>query len=121
MSWERCLNTVIAVAQPVFTGDDPRCAVIGSVATALQGCRVSPRDIDLLALEPGVPTRFAELMSAPAPEQCPHSPDHADGVSSKETPLWIGPDDYGVTWHLGRWWHRSPPGGTHDGWCPDPQ
>ena len=103
MSWELCLNTVLAVAQPVFAGDEPRCAVIGSVAAALQGCRVTPRDIDLLAFEPGVTSRFAELMSTCAPEQCPHSPDHAEWLSSAETPLSIGPDAYGFTWHFGRW------------------
>ena len=103
MSWELCLNTVLASAQPVFTGDELRCAVIGSVATALQGCRVTPRDIDLLAIEPGVAFRFADLMSAHAPEQCPHTSDHADWLSSAETPLSIGPDDYGFAWHFGRW------------------
>ena len=103
MSWELCLNTVLAVAQPILTGDELRCAVIGSAATAVQGCRVTPRDIDLLAIEPGVPIHFAKLMSAHTPEQCPHAPDHADWLSSAETPLWIGPDDYGFTWRFGRW------------------
>jgi hypothetical protein len=103
MSWELCLNTVFAVAQPILMGDEPACAVIGSVATALQGCQVTPRDIDLLSIEPDVAFRFAELMSAHAPEECPHSPDHAEWISSAETPLSIGPDDYGFTWHFGRW------------------
>lgn len=103
MSWKLALNTVLDLAQPLFDGNTPQCAVIGSVATALQGCRVTPGDLDLLAIEPEVTFRFAELMSAHAPELCQHPTDHAEWLSSGETPLFIGLDDYGFTWHFGRW------------------
>jgi len=91
------------VAPPLFGGEERRCAVIGSVASALQGCQVQPRDLDLLAVRPEEVTRFAELMWAYTPKDVEHSPGHADWLSSQETPLSIGPDDYGFVWHFGRW------------------
>lgn len=103
MSWERALNTVLRVAPPLFGGDERRCAVIGSVASALQGCQLSPRDLDLLAIRPDEVTRFAELMWAYTPKSVEHPTDHADWLSSQEKPLSIGPDDYGFVWHFGRW------------------
>lgn len=103
MSWERALNTVLRVAPPLLGGEEDRCAVIGSVASALQGCQVSPRDLDLLAIRPAEVTRFAELMWAYTPKHVDHPTDHADWLSSQETPLSIGPDDCGFVWHFGRW------------------
>ena len=103
MSWERALDTVLRVAPPLFGGEEHRCAVIGSVASALQGCQVSPRDLDLLAIRPEEVTRFAELMWAYTPKHVEHPADHADWLSSQETPLSTGPDDHGFVWHFGRW------------------
>ena len=103
MSWELALKTVLRVAEPLFAGDEPPCAVIGSVASALQGCQLAPRDLDLLAARPEEVVRFAELMWAYAPAQVEHPTGHADWLSSEEQPLSIGPDDYGFVWHFGRW------------------
>ena len=103
MAWERALDTVLRVAPPLFDGGERRCAVIGSAASALQGCRVSPRDLDLLAIRPEELARFAELMWAYTPKYCDHPTDHADWLSSHDKPLSIGPDDYGFEWHFGRW------------------
>ena len=103
MTWKMALEMVLSHAHSLFTGDEPRCAVIGSAASALQGCEVSPRDIDLLAIQPGVVYRFAELMTAHTPPRCEHPPGHADWLSSVELPVSAGPDDYGFVWHFGRW------------------
>lgn len=103
MSWELALKTVLRVAEPLFSGDEPPCAVIGSVASVLQGCQLAPRDLDLLAIRPEEVIRFAELMWAYAPKHAAHPTDHADWLSSEEQPLSIGPDDYGFVWHFGRW------------------
>lgn len=101
--WQRALEAVLGLAQPLFAGDELPCAVIGSVASALQGCQVSPRDIDLLAVEPEAVYRFAELMSAHAPACCEHPPGHPEWLSSAEAPLSTGPDTWGFVWHFGRW------------------
>jgi hypothetical protein len=103
MSWELALKTVLRVAEPLFSGDEPPCAVIGSVASTLQGCQLTPRDLDLLAVRPEEVVRFAELMWAYAPNHVEPPTDHADWLSSEEQPLSIGPDDYGFIWHFGRW------------------
>jgi len=108
-SWQWVLEAVVGAAQPLFAcprdqvGPSPQCAIIGSVASALQGCRVSPRDIDLLTIEPEAAYRFAELMSAYAPAHCEHPTDHGEWLSTAETPLSIGPDEWGFFWHFGRW------------------
>lgn len=103
MSWQAVLEIVVGVAQPLLTRDEPQCAVIGSVASALQGCQVCPRDLDLLAIEPENVSHFAELMSAYTPARCEHATDHDQWRSSKEIPLSTGPDDWGFFWHFGRW------------------
>ncbi len=103
MSWQSVLEAVVGAAQPLFASDEPQCAIIGSVASALQGCRVSPRDLDILAVEPETTRRFAALMSAYTPAHCEHPTDHAQWLSSTETPLSTGPDEWGFFWHFGRW------------------
>jgi hypothetical protein len=103
MPWQSALGTILGLTRPLFTCDEPQCAVIGSVASALQGCRVSPRDIDVLATSPEAAYRFAEKMSAYTPPQCGHAPGHEKWLSSEEMPVSVGPDDYGFVWHFGRW------------------
>ena len=103
MSWKLALNAVLDVARPLFERDEPVCAILGSVATALQGCRTSPRDIDLLAIEPEYVSRFAQLMSSYTPKQCEHPVGHDQWLSSEGLPVSAGPDDYGFFWQFGRW------------------
>lgn len=103
MSWQIALKKLVGSAPSSFSGDEPPWAVIGSVASALQGCFISPRDIDLLAREPDEVYRFAELMSIHTPPRCDYPPGHEKWLSSEETPLSVGPDDYGFVWHFARW------------------
>jgi hypothetical protein len=103
MPWKLALDTILGLTLPLFACDEPQCAVIGSVASALQGCQVSPRDIDLLAVKAEVVYRFAEQMSAYTPPQCEHAPGHEKWLSSEEMLVSVGPDDYGFVWHFGRW------------------
>ena len=103
MSWKLALNTVLNLARTLFDSNTPQCAVIGSVATALQGCHIAPRDLDLLATEPSHVYRFAELMSAHTPAHCEHPVSHDQWLSSEQMLISAGPDDYGFFWHFGRW------------------
>ena len=103
MSWELALNTILGLARSRFESDSPECAVIGSVAKALQGCQVVPRDIDLLAIEPRDVYRFALWMAAHTPAQCEHPVGHDLWLSSVEMPVSAVPDDYGFFWHFSRW------------------
>jgi hypothetical protein len=103
MAWQLALEKVLEVAQPAFTCDQARWAIVGSVASALQGGEVLPRDLDLLAVTPEEVYHFAERMASYTPQHCEHPPGHAKWRSSEEMPLDVGPDDYGFLWHFGRW------------------
>ncbi len=103
MPWKPALITVLDMARPLFERDEPVCAILGSAASALQGCQVLPRDIDLLAIEPRHVYHFAELLQAYTPPQCEHPAGHDRWLSSEEMPVSAGPDDYGFFWHFGRW------------------
>lgn len=103
MSWQLVLDAILGITRPLFACGESQCAVIGSVASALQGCQVSPRDIDILAIKAEVVYRFAERMSVYTPAQCEHPPGHDKWLSSEEMLLSVGPDDYGFVWHFGRW------------------
>jgi hypothetical protein len=102
-SWESVLEEVVAVASPSLECAETRWAVLGSVATALQGCSVTPRDIDILAVEPAGVFRFVELMAAYTPARCENLKSHDDWHSSQAEPVSEGPDDYGFYWYFTRW------------------
>ena len=87
MSCQQALEAILATAQPLFASDPPRCTIIGSVASALQGCAVCPRDVDILAADSGVVVEAAEWMSAHTPEVTIHPPGHAGWLSSAELPV----------------------------------
>ncbi len=103
MSWQLALNAILDLTQPLFAGDEPQCVIIGSVASALQGCQVSPGDIDVLAVKAEVVYRFAAQMSAYTLPQCAYAPGDEKWLSSEEMLVSAGPDDYGFVWHFGRW------------------
>lgn len=103
MTWKTALELVLGLSHSLFAGDRPRCAVVGSAAAALQGCPVSPRDIDILAIQPEEVYVFSELMTDHTPPRCEHPPGHADWLSSAKLPVSSGPDEYGFVWHFGRW------------------
>ncbi len=101
-AWRAVLESLIPHLGP--PGADPeRWAVIGSAATAVQGCAVTPRDIDLLAAHPEGVRRFVGLMEPYTPGRWAHPPDHPDWRSSRDRPVSTGPDEYGFFWHFARW------------------
>jgi len=102
-AWREVLGRLIPRIGLSVAGPEAQWAIIGSAATALQGCAVTPRDIDLLAAHPGAVHRFVGLMEPYTPERCEHSSDHADWHSSKDRPMSVGPDEYGLFWHFARW------------------
>ncbi|MBN1483678.1 MAG: hypothetical protein JXA37_03065 [Chloroflexia bacterium] len=103
MDWRSALETVLQVVSEPLARERARWAVVGSVASALQGCPVQPGDIDFLALEPAGVYRFAELMAAYTPARWDEPVDAPGWRSSAEKPLSVGPDDYGFFWHFARW------------------
>ncbi|HEY69550.1 MAG TPA: hypothetical protein G4O08_03090, partial [Anaerolineae bacterium] len=65
--------------------------------------RVSPRDIDILAINPAAVFRFAELMAEYTPERCKDPKDHSEWYSSEQERVSEGPDDAGRVWTFARW------------------
>lgn len=121
MAWKTALQCVLDASYAGLERAQLRWALIGSVASALQGCPVAPRDMDLLACTPEVVERFAGLMSpyaAASPADAERR--QVDWLSSPEEPVAVHRDDYGYLWHFGRWFvadfqvemaHIAPPDG----------
>jgi len=121
MAWETALQYVLDTTYAELERANLRWALIGSVASALQGCPVTPWDIDLLACTPDVVERFASLMSphaATSPADAERR--QVDWLSYLEEPVSVHRDDYGYLWHFGRWFvadfqvemaHIAPPEG----------
>src|SRR6185295_1503511 len=103
MSWQTALEIVLQTVHPPLQREQLRWAVIGSAASALQGCRFEPGDIDLLAEEPNTIVRLAEWMSPFAPPASPSPPGGEDWLSSQAMPVSVGPDPSGSVWHFARW------------------
>jgi hypothetical protein len=104
MPWEAALQVMLESCAEALENEGVSWAIVGSVASALQGCRVTPGDIDFLVKKPEDIVRFTRLMAAYVPERCDYSPEDADNWhSSRKLPVHSGPDDYGFTWHFARW------------------
>lgn len=103
MTWRSALEKVVALAAPALEQEETRWALIGSVALALQGCQIVPRDIDILALTPAGVYRFAEAMAPYTPPNCEYPLGHGRWRSSEALPVSTGPDEVGFYWHFGRW------------------
>jgi len=102
-SWQSVLEEVLALAAPALQSAETRWAVVGSVATALQGCQIAPNDIDILTLKPEGVQHFAKLMAAYTPQNAPPPENHTEWHSSLAEPVSAGPDDYGYYWYFARW------------------
>ena len=103
MSWQTALEIVLQTIHAPLQAERLRWAIIGSAASAVQGCRFEPGDIDLLAFEPKTVLRLAELMGPYAPAHSPSPPGAEDWLSSQDLPVSIGPDPGGSVWHFTRW------------------
>lgn len=68
-AWSDVLANLISQIGPSATGPETRWAVIGSAATAVQGCAVTPRGTDLLAVHWERVRRFVALMEPYNPRE----------------------------------------------------
>jgi hypothetical protein len=104
MLWQEILARMLAHLAASLDKEWAPWALIGSAATAVQGCAVQPNDLDFLAQAPGGVQRFAALLSAETPPICPVGADDEEWFSSQELPVRSGPDPYGFQWTFGRWY-----------------
>lgn len=99
MSWKSALKKVLKNTHNRLEKERVDWAVAGSVATALQGCEVSPRDIDIMSRDPDGVYLFAELLSAFAAKKCEvKSPELGPWRSTRKVPVFVG-SFWGLDWH----------------------
>jgi hypothetical protein len=122
MDWQQTLQSVLAHITAPLEREQVRWTLIGSAATALQGCAIQPNDLDFLTQTPAGTYRFAELLAAEMPATCPDPEGELGWYSSQAEPLRIGPDAYSYTWTFARWYldgckveaaHIMPPAHVH--------
>ena len=100
MAWQETLRTILEYIYDPLEKEGLGWAVVGSTATVLQGCRLTPHGLNLLAQEPAGVYRFAELLS---PFAAPDSPDVRQGMgdvclSTPSIPVQIW-REWGSLWH----------------------
>jgi len=103
MAWQDTLRTVLEYVYDPLEKEGVGWAVVGSTATALQGCRLTPHGLNLLAQEPAGVYRFAELLR---PFAAPDSPEVRQGMgdvclSTPSVPVQIW-REWGSLWHGAR-------------------
>lgn len=104
MSWQSALEQVLQTTYDSLEHSNVKWAVVGSTATALQGCQISPHDIDLLTATPEEVYRFAEFMSPFTPPKCKTSYGMSrEFYSSEQLLVWAGPF-LGCRWRYARWY-----------------
>ncbi|MCI4352546.1 MAG: hypothetical protein L3K14_04080 [Thermoplasmata archaeon] len=78
-------------------------SLAGSAATAIQGCEIVPRDLDILLKKADGVDALANLMHEYAPHTCDAMMGSESWVSSQDTPFADERDPEGFLWHWGRW------------------
>lgn len=95
---------ILRLAERRLREANVRWALVGSSATALQGCAVNPRDLDLLFGGPEGVDTLARLMTRFTPEACAAEPGTDAWVSTKAAPTTDQTDPSDFYWHWGRWY-----------------
>ncbi len=103
MSWESALTKMLETSYGPAQNEGLEWAVVGSAATALQGCRISPHDIDIMTRAPEHVFRFAAFMQPFAAGECAvESPEKGWWCSTQKKPVYVG-SYWGLDWHFARW------------------
>jgi len=85
------------------TGFTDALVICGSVSTYLQGCQITPNDIDVLALDMNTVKKVAEILSVFAVEETPSQEVDA-WLSTQTNSLFIDiSEDESEQWVMGRW------------------
>lgn len=120
MVWQDTLRIVLEHAYDSLEKKHTAWTVVGSTATALQGCQVQPHDLDLL-------TRYSQSVFDFAERLAPFAATESTGsffLSTPDVPVFVGPMG-NTEWHFGRWMiggifvevaHIAPP----EGWTNSP-
>jgi hypothetical protein len=103
MSWQSALTKTLETTYGRAQSEGLEWSVVGSAATALQGCRISPHDIDIMTRVPEHVFRFAAFMQPFAAAECAaESPGTGWWFSTQKKPVYVG-SYWGLDWHFARW------------------
>jgi len=100
MTWQEGLCTVLQYVYDPLEEEGVGWAVVGSTATVLQGCRLAPHGLNLLAQEPAGVYRFAELLRPSAGPDSPEVRERRGDIclSTPSVPVQIW-REWGCLWH----------------------
>lgn len=103
VSWQVALRNLLAKTYEALARDGVGWAVVGSAASALQGCDFTPGDVDVLTAEANGVDHFARLLVETLPATCSYSVGHDLWRSSQALPVAADePDPAGFQWHFAR-------------------
>ncbi|MFX0066054.1 MAG: hypothetical protein ACFFC7_28135 [Candidatus Hermodarchaeota archaeon] len=103
-NWKAILKQFLQIVYTPLKEKGYKWAVIGSMASVLQGVPVIPKDLDIIVVNPKIVYFIAELLVDFTPEKkTGNSFEDEVCFSSKEQPVYEGRDDYDYFWVFGRW------------------
>lgn len=107
-NWELALDKVLELAYKPLTKKTFDWAIIGSVATYLQGCNISPKDLDILVKDPESVGIFASFLETFFLQEDSKLSSFLDEDSEKiwfsteEKPVDISTDEWNFEWVFAR-------------------
>ncbi|MBN9388749.1 MAG: hypothetical protein J0I20_11905 [Chloroflexi bacterium] len=105
MDWQNALENLLEVVYLPLKQSRTEWLLVGSAATAVAGCDLTPGDLDILARTPEGVRRFSELLADYAPADCVYPPGHEKWQSSRQMPVCVmGEGALSSIWHFGRWY-----------------
>lgn len=100
-NWEKALSKICEIY--VNTESRMNWVLVGSVGSVLQGCDMTPGDIDIYVKDKESVGQFAELLQSFALDK-KHGEKHVENwLSSIEEPTFTQSFPSGFTWTKGRW------------------
>ena len=106
--WQKALDVFLEYSYDSLLEVKHEWAIIGSIATKLQGCDLIPNDVDILVKEPKIVYFISNLITdfqgdvKKGESLLDETPDNL-WLSTKEQPVEESKDEWGVDWVFGRW------------------
>jgi len=104
--WKNCFDEFLEQVYDSLETHNINWMIMGSSATALQGCQVTPNDIDIIFEKPVGVLHLAQLMMDYTVDQTDEVAAHFNNnwQSSKQVPVIIDEDNSKEDcWHFARW------------------
>lgn len=104
-NWKTVLLTFIETIDEPLRKKGLKWAVMGSVASVLQGCKLEPNDIDILVEDPKTVHIISSYLANFYVDKKDGTPfdEEQKWFSSKEQPVYEGLGPYGFSWVYAKW------------------